>query len=258
MPSERKNLRAVLADDEPLARRVLAKLIGEDPEIELLAQCANGDEAVAAVREHRPDLLLLDVQMPGKTGFDVLGELEPTERPVVVFVTAFDQYALDAFDVHAVDYVLKPFDDARFAQALERAKQRARVDRVLAAHELDELLTALAPRDPSASPLERITIRREGRVEIIDTNDVVWIEAADQYVMIHTAESQQLMRESMSHLERRLDPERFLRIHRSAIVSLNHLKALDRASGSSRVLLTNGAWIPVSRARLSELKRRLG
>jgi len=238
MPDERRPIRVVVADDEPIARATLEKLLGEDDEIELAAVCKNGAETVSAVREESPDLLFLDVHMPGLGGFEVIEELGDEKPPVVVFVTAYDAYALRAFDVQAVDYLLKPFDDDRFRSALERAKERVRRD---------------APE-----PVQRLSIHREGRIEVIDVRDVVWIEAADQYVKLHTASGVHLMRESMTQLERMLDPRRFLRVHRSVIVALDHIGAVDSSGGSgARVRIGQGTWLPVSRSRTARLRQRL-
>ena len=259
MAEAQRRLRVVLADDEPLARATLRGLLAEDPALELVAECKNGGETLAAVRKHGPDLLLLDVQMPGMGGFEVLEDLEPPERPVVVFVTAYDRYAVRAFEVHALDFVLKPFDDERFRKALARAKERARVDAALAGRELGELLETLAQdagREADA-PVKRLVIRREGRVEVIDTDRIVWVEAADQYVVLHTDDGDVLMRESMNRLEQDLDPTQFLRIHRSAIIALGHLRALDRSTGAARVLVDADTWLPVSRSRLQTLKAHL-
>jgi two-component system, LytTR family, response regulator len=259
-----RKLRVVLADDEPMGRASIKALLARDSEIELVAECANGMEAVAAVREMSPDILFLDVQMPGMGGFDVIEALEAGELPVIVFATAYDQYAVDAFEVHAVDYLLKPFDDERFATALSRAKDRV-VSRSTEEQERDasELLTAI--RDSTADTAERqegitrrLSIHREGRVDIVDTDDLQWVEAADQYVQLHTTGGDLLMRKSMSYLEANLDPERFLRTHRSAIVAIAEIRTLERhGNGGGRVRISDGIWVPVSRSRMAVLRKRL-
>ena len=262
-------VRVVIADDEPLARATLRGLLAADSEVELVAECANGEEVVRAVRELEPDLLFLDVQMPGVDGFEALEQLSAGRLPGIVFVTAYDRYALRAFEVHAVDYLLKPFDDERFYQALERAKSRLRHE---AAVDLGRRLAGLlaevggadqaAPADPpppqTPQSIERLTVQRAGRLDVIDVGEVDWIEAADQYVQIHTREGAHLMRESMARLERELDPGRFLRIHRSAIVALARVRRVERSgTGGGRVLLDSGRWLPVSRSRVAELRARL-
>ncbi len=263
MTERESPLRIVLVDDEPLGRASLRSLLAKDPGVELVAECANGLEAVAAVRAERPDILFLDIQMPGMTGFEVVEELEEDDLPVVVFATAFDQYALDAFEVHAVDYLLKPFDDERFRVALERAKQRVERESAAALREqLSDLLSTVVagkPAQEDSSKLStKLSIHREGRVDLVDTEDLVWVEAADQYVMLHTVRGDFLMRESMGKLEVSLDPARFLRTHRSAIVALDQVCALERLGGGvGRVQLASGAWLPVSRSRMASVKARL-
>ena len=266
MPERTGRIRVVLVDDEPLARATLRKLLAADPEVELVAECAHGEEAVEAVRAHRPDLVFLDVQMPGMDGFEVIEDLASEPLPLVVFVTAYDRYALRAFEVHAVDYLLKPFDDERFAQALERAKERLRRDAVIdLGRRLADLVSEVGDRLPEThgegglrKPLQRLAIHREGRVDVVEVEEVVWIEAADQYVKLHTEDDVHLMRESMTRLEQSLDPDRFLRVHRSAIVALERVRSLESAGGTGRIRVGADTWLPVSRSRLAELRRRLG
>jgi len=234
-------LRVLIADDEPFARATLRNLLQAAEGVELVAECANGDEVLAAVERERPDLLFLDVQMPGLDGLQVLERLGDDLRSAVVFTTAFDQYAVRAFETGAVDYLLKPFDDARFHVALERAR-----------------LAALRT-DAPAEFLERIRIHKEGSLELVEVADVDWIEAADQYVRIHTAGGTHLMRGSMAELERALDPKRFARVHRSAILALERVVRLESASsGNGRALLKDGSEVPVSRSRIPSLRRLLG
>jgi two-component system LytT family response regulator len=256
-------LRVAIVDDEPMARATLRKLLAEDPEVELVAELSNGEEALRTLPELAPDVVFLDVQMPGRTGFEVVAGLQGPSMPLVVFVTAYDQYALKAFDVHAVDYLLKPFDDERFRTALERAKERLRQERVLdVAQDLSGLMGSLElrPGAEAAAPFpERLAIHREGRVDWVDVAGLRWVEAADQYVKLHTSGGLHLMRESMHELERRLDPRRFLRVHRSAIVALEHVRSFERQpSGGGRLLLDQGEWLPVSRSRAGALVQRLG
>jgi len=258
-----RTFRVALADDEPMGRLSVRALLERDPQVELVAECANGMETVLAVREHRPEILFLDVQMPGMTGLEVLEALEEEHLPVVVFATAFDRYAVEAFDLSAVDYLLKPFDDERFAKALERAKQRvARAGG--SAEDLSRLVTSYGEtierqQAEEGGPVDRLTIHRGGRVDVVQVDEILWIEAADQYVELHTRGGVVLMRESMGHLERTLDPRRFLRVHRSAIVALEQIRALERhPGGTGRVQVAAETWLPVSRSRLTAVKARLG
>ena len=235
-------LRVVVAEDEPLARATLRKLLGADPEVELVAECSDGVEALETVRREQPDLLFLDVQMPGMSGLDVLEQLGDP-RPTVVFTTAFDQYAVKAFEEQAVDYLLKPFDDERFRLALARAKDRVR-DQV---------------HPPGGEFPARISIHREGHIQLVEISDVLWVQAADQYVKLHTVNGEVLMRGSMSEVERSLDPSRFARVHRSAIVALDRVARLESGtSGNGRALLKDGSWVPVSRSRIPEVRKLLG
>ncbi len=255
--SEAKELRVVVVDDEPLGRATLRGLLSGDPEVVLVEECANGAEAVEAVRSQSPDVMFLDVQMPGMTGFDVIEALSEEELPIVVFVTAYDQYALKAFDVNAVDYLLKPFDDERFESALARAKERARGASLAEMNEqlanAMQMISSGGDREP-----QRISIRSEGRVQLVDVDDITWIESADQYVQIHTAEKVYLMRESMAALERLLDPERFLRIHRSAIVAVAQIQLMESLpGGGARLKIDAETWIPVARSRVAGVRARL-
>ncbi|MCB9915117.1 MAG: response regulator transcription factor [Planctomycetes bacterium] len=240
-------LRVVIADDEPIARAFLRRLLAEVADVRVARECATGPEVVPAVREERPDLLFLDVHMPGGSGLEALAELAPEERPAVVLTTAFDRYAVRAFEEQVVDYLLKPFDRERFRLALERAQEHLAL-RSLARPELAD--------EPGYA--RWLGIARQGGVERVEVDRLVWIEAADQYVHLHTADGSHLMRESMNELERRLDPERFLRVHRSALVALEHVTRLETRPGhAGRLLLDGGAWVPVSRVRVPAVRRRL-
>lgn len=236
-------LRVVAVDDEPIHRETLRGLLGAADDVELVALCASGRVAVDAVREHRPDVLFLDVQMPGLDGFGVIEALAGEPLPLVVFVTAHDDYALAAFDVEAADYLLKPFTDERFEQALERVRQRAAERRARAERSEDDV----------------IAVQTAGRLERVAVGSIVWIESADQYVRLHTDEGTgHLMRESMSNLEDQLDPERFLRVHRTAIVAVDRVRAVETLrSGNGRLRVEGGEWLPVARARVADVRRRL-
>jgi two-component system, LytTR family, response regulator len=230
-------LGAVVVDDEPLARANIVSLLRTDPEISLLAECGSGADAVKVVRELKPSLLFLDVQMPGLDGFGVLETLGTDAPPAIVFVTAFDQYALKAFEAEALDYLLKPYDNARFFRALSRAK------------------ASLAHRPRENRRLERIMIRSAGRVSFLTVEEIDWIEAADYYSCLHTGLKTHLLRRSMAELERDLEAERFCRIHRSTIVNLSRVRdlCLD-ASGEYEVVLRDETRLKVSRGYREKLQ----
>ncbi len=259
-------MRVLIVDDEPMARATLEHLLAGDDEVELIGECSDGDQALASIRAQRPDLVFLDIHMPGRTGLEVLDALSEDERPRVIFTTAYDQYAVRAFEVHALDYLLKPFDDERFARALSRAKEAAagserRLGDLLAAvgEEGTAGLSKIEPPEGTVDACDRITIHREGRVDIIEVETIEWIEAADQYVRLHTDTGEQLMRASMGHMEQTLDSSTFLRVHRSAIVALSRVRRLEsRGGGVGRLLLADGSWVPVARARMASVRRALG
>ena len=238
-------LRAVIVDDEELARGFLRELLRAHPEIEIVAECANGFEAVKAIAETAPDLLFLDVQMPKLDGFEVLELIEP-RTPAVIFVTAYDQYAMRAFDAHAVDYLLKPFSEERFEQALERA--RARLGERRPSPEL-----AREARAPGERP-QRLVVRDGTRVHVIPLEKLDYAEAQDDYVALHSAGKSYLKQQTIASLEALLDPARFVRIHRSAIVNLERLARIEPYAKDSRIaILTDGARLPVSRSGYARL-----
>jgi two-component system LytT family response regulator len=254
-------IRTLIVDDEQMARASIRVLLGGDPDIELVGECGSGLDAVAAIAALAPELVFLDVQMPRMTGFEVLAAVGDARRFVVVFVTAYDSYALDAFDVHALDYVLKPFDDRRFHRALERAKDQirhARLDHI--ASELVHVISGAAPTDRLDPPergerAERIAIRDGGRTVFVPLSDIDWIEAADYYVQLHVGKKSYLLREPMRDLEARLDPKRFMRIHRSAIVAIDRVTELrPSAHGDHCVRLRDGTDLKLSRARRGRLR----
>lgn len=253
-------LRVLVVDDEPLARSGVAELAARDPELAVVGECGDGAGALAAIRSLRPDLVLLDVQMPELDGFELLRRLAPRERPAVVFITAYDQFAVRAFEVHAIDYLVKPFDDARFAEAITRAKTAVRAAR---GGELNDRLTGLleqlAGGLPAAGWLTRIVVKTAGRSVLVHVEDVDWIEAADYCVKLHVQQRTHVMRESLQALEARLDPARFFRVHRSAIVNLDRVTELSPSfKGEPVILLRDGSRIPLSRGRRGELESRLG
>lgn len=256
-------IRVLVVDDEPLARLRLEDLLRHEPGVELVGTAEDGDAAVAAIRALRPDLVFLDVQMPGRTGLDVVREIGAAAMPATIFVTAYDQYALQAFDVAAVDYLVKPFDDERFEQAFARAR------RLLALEGMDrlrgQLLTLLqtpagaaAPPDPPAY-LERIAVEMRGRVRVVPVARIEYVLASGPYAELHVGDRTHIIRQSMQALEDRLDPALFLRIHRSAIVRLDLIETLLRSSGGDyAVRLRGGTELSVSRSRREELEERLG
>jgi len=246
-----RTIRAIVVDDEALGRRGVVSRLDAHDGIEVVAQCANGRSAVDAIREHRPDLLFLDVQMPGLDGFDVLGSLGEDERPYVIFVTAHDAHAIRAFDVHALDYLLKPIDDARFDEALRRARESIERDRdgevgrrVAAA--VGEMLDA---RSPDKGPRDRFVVRSRGKIVFVRYDDVDWIEAQGDYVRLHCGKASWLLRETMRSVERTLGSDRFLRIHRSTIVNVDRIRELRSFdNGDYAVLLHDGTELRLSRS----------
>jgi two-component system, LytTR family, response regulator len=234
-------IRALIVDDEPLARSNLAVLLRTDPEIGIVGECGSGAEALSEIRVANPDLLFLDVQMPECDGFDVLELLGTDLPPAIVFVTAYDQYALRAFEAGALDYLLKPFDNPRFELALSRAKQRIRLGR------------------DRTQRLERVAIKNAGQVCFVKIAEIDWIEAADYYACLHVGPKSHLLRRSLSDLERDLDPNVFCRVHRSSIVNLEQVRGLKLGEdGEYQVQLDNGATVRLSRRYRKHLQARLG
>jgi two-component system LytT family response regulator len=245
MASEAK-IRTIIVDDEELARKMLLELLAAHPEIEVVAECANGFEAVKAVTELKPDLLFLDIQMPKLDGFEVL-ELIGTDR-AVVFVTAYDEYALRAFEIHAVDYLLKPFPADRFETALQRAKQRL-------GGKLPPPADLASSARPPAQYLERIAVRDGTRVYVIPVAKLDYAEAQDDYVALCTEGKKHLKQQTISSLETALDPQRFLRIHRSYIVNLERVTKIEPYSKDNHVVvLAGGGQLPVSRSGYARLR----
>ena len=250
-----KPIRVLIVDDEPLVRRGIAALLVEEPEIEVIGEARNGNEAVTQIRNTRPDLVFLDVQMPGLDGWGVLSTLEPDERPAVVFVTAFDQYAVRAFDLHAVDYLLKPFDDERFRTALARVRSRLRAGE--AATERAAITALLAELRGTPAGPDRLAVREQGQIVLVPVAEIDWIEAADNYVRLHRGKQYHLLRESLNRLEETLDRRRFARLHRSAMVNLARVKALEPAPGGEYdVILFDGRRLTLSRGYRDRVQER--
>jgi two-component system, LytTR family, response regulator len=256
-------IKTLIVDDEPLARRNLRVLLERDPQIEILDECRNGREAVKAINTHSPDLIFLDIQMPEMDGFDVLARVGPQHIQAIIFVTAFDQYALKAFDVHALDYLLKPFDDERFARALERAKSQIAAreinqvsERLLALLEERESERKGSKRDPDY--LTRLMIKSSNRMMLLKVDEIDFIEADGNYAKLHSGRKTHLLREKMNDLEGRLDPARFVRIHRSIIVNLERIKEMHpHFNGDYVVVLEDGRQLRLSRTRREQLEARL-
>jgi two-component system LytT family response regulator len=250
-------IRALIVDDEPLARQKLRRLLRRDPDVDIVGDCASGQEAVAAIQAHAPDVVFLDVQMPGMDGFAVLHSLDAGPMPLVIFVTAYDQYALRAFEVHAVDYLLKPFDRDRFEKALQHAKARIRTERGDAlTHRTLALLQELKAQ---SKYLDRLVIKAGGRVFFLKCDDIDWVEAEGKYVRLHVGKESYLLREAISHLEAQLDPKRFLRIHRSTIVHIDRIRELQPwFHNEYRVILRDGTQLMLSRDRRKMLGELLG
>jgi two-component system LytT family response regulator len=214
-------IRALIVDDEPLARRRLRTLLTSETDVDVVGECEDGVSAIAETRRLTPDLLFLDVQMPGLDGFDVLEALGPSTSPAVIFVTAHDAYALRAFDVHAVDYLLKPFDRSRLRHALSRVRAM-RLD----VADVGRRLLSLVADVKANRPLERLVVKSRGRVYFVRVDEIDWIQTAGHYLVLHAAGKEHLIRETISALEQRLDPDRFVRIHRSIIVNIDRVKEL--------------------------------
>lgn len=255
-------IRAIIADDEPLARSRLRSLLAREADVELVAECADGDAAVAAVREHRPDVLFLDVQMPGRDGFGVLAALAGEPLPQVVFVTAYDQHALRAFEARALDYLLKPFKQARFEETVRRVRERLaprpgagpgpQADGDLS-RQLRELLAEVRPAPPT---LTRLAVKTNERVLFVRVPDIDYLESAGNYVVLHCGKENHVIRETMAALESQL-PAGFLRISRSVIVNLDRIKELQAmAAGEHVVILRDGRQLGMTRG-LREVEEKL-
>ena len=256
-------IRALVVDDEPAARAAIRALLADDADIDIVGECADGRAALDAIRGEAPDLLFLDIQMPEMDGFTLLRRLDPAEIPVVLFVTAYDQYALRAFEVHALDYLLKPFDDERFREAVAHAKQQVRQGKLGAlSGQLAALLEGMG-RPPVVTSngqyLKRLAIKAGGRVTILGVKDIDWIEAEGDYVKIHAGRAWHLLRETMKHLETQFDPARFVRIHRSTIVNVERIKELQPYfRGEYVVILQDGTSLKLSRGYKEHLEAALG
>jgi two-component system, LytTR family, response regulator len=256
MPDSPK-IRVLLVDDEPLARDMLREMLHGDPDAEIVGESCNGREALEAICKLSPDLIFLDVQMPEMGGFEVLSSLGTGKIPYVIFVTAYDQYAVRAFEVQALDYLLKPFDQERFDVSWQRAKSQLLRDQNGG---LDKrILTLLEELKAGKTFLERLVIKAAGRIYFLDTKDIDWIEAEGNYVSVHSAKKTHLLRETISSLESQLDPKKFVRIHRSSIVRLDFIQELQPwFHGEYRVILQDGTQLTLSRNHREKLQEALG
>jgi len=265
MKKVRKKIRTLIVDDEPPARLNIKTLLKNDADVEIIGECGSGSEALKVVREQQPDLMFLDIQMPEMSGFDLLQHLKDSYVPVIVFVTAFDDYALKAFEVHAIDYLLKPFDDDRFEKALRQAKMQVEnLEISKLGHQLFALLndreiigqsvkagTSTAP----VSFLKRIMVRSASRIIFLNVEDIDWIGAEDYYVKLHTEKKSHLIRETMNDLEVQLDPATFIRIHRSTIVNVDRIRELQpHFNGDYMVVLKDGTELRLSRSRREQVQ----
>lgn len=240
------SVRTLIVDDEPLARARLRRFLGDHAEIEIVGEIGNGKDAVEAIRKESPDLVFMDIQMPEMTGFEAIGQLDGGEMPTVIFVTAYDQYALQAFEVHALDYLLKPFSRERLGRAVERAREQIKHRQ---RGELDERLNSLlSDLKAERKYLERLVVKTVGRVYFIRVDEIDWVEAAGNYLKLHVGRETHMIRETMNSIETKLDPDKFLRIHRSTIVNIDRIKELHPMfSGDYSVILKNGGELSLSR-----------
>jgi two-component system LytT family response regulator len=247
-------IRTVIADDERLARQKLRLLLAQAPDIEIAADCSDGAQTLTAVHSHRPDLLFLDVRMPGLDGFQVLERIAPAEMPVVVFTTAYDQYAIKAFEASALDYLLKPFDQKRLHRTLERVREHVRQaqDPAAAGQLLLDLLRVSRPSESDG----RLLIKSAGRLVFVDPEDIDWIEAAANYVKLYAGAASYLLRESIGRMTERLHPDRFVRIHRSTIINISKLRELQPCDGGEYIaVLKNGKALSCSRGYKGQIQR---
>ncbi len=239
-------LRTLIVDDEPLARERVKRFLRDESDVEIIGECGNGNDAVSVIKAEKPDLVFLDIQMPEKTGFEVIRSLNSKSLPTVIFVTAYDQYALQAFEVHALDYLLKPFTRDRIHRAVARAREHIEGKRQGG---LDERLFALiADLKQEKKYLERLVVKTTGRVFFLKTDEIDWIEAAGNYVKLHSGRESHMIRETMNGIEAKLDPDKFLRIHRSTVVHIDRIKELHPMfSGDYAVILRDGTELALSR-----------
>lgn len=246
-----KTIRTLIVDDEPLARERLRSFLKSEPTVEVIGECGSGTEAIAAIRRDAPDLVFLDMQMPGCNGLQVLAEFPAEKRPAVIFATAHEEFAVDAFDVAAVDYLLKPFDRERLQQALRRAQEHLRRTAPPGGAATGSAVAAAA-----AGGTERITVKADGRLVFLKPEEIVRVEAADNYVMLHLTTGRLMLRETMTAIETRLGAGKFARVNRSAIVHVDQIRQIEPAQhGDYTVVLRDGTRLPLSRSLRGQLDR---
>ena len=239
-------IKTLIVDDEPLARERVKRFLRDVADIEIIGESANGEQAVSMIKSEKPDLVFLDIQMPEKNGFEVLKSLDTKTIPTVIFVTAYDQYALQAFDVHALDYLLKPFNRERLLRAVSRAREH--IERRNYGNLDERLASLIADLKQEKKYLERLVVKSVGRVFFIKTDEIDWIEAAGNYLKLHVGRESHLIRETMNAVEAKLNPDKFLRIHRSTVVNIDRIKELHPMfSGDYSVILRNGTELTLSR-----------
>jgi len=244
-------LKAIIIDDEPLARELIKSYLSDHPNIELLTECSDGFQGLKAIQEHKPDILFLDVQMPKITGFEMLELVE--EPPIVIFTTAYNEYAIKAFEMNAVDYLLKPFARERFKLAIEKAVENHRLKQN---QPIEKLQTDL--QKVSGEKLQRIVVKNGAKIHVLPTNDLIYLEAQDDYVMLYGKEGKYLKEQTMKYFEANLDSSQFIRIHRSYIANVNNIVQLEHYEKESyRLILTNKAILPVSKSGYVLLKKVL-
>lgn len=249
-----EKIRALIVDDEPLAREGIRMRLKQEPDIEVIGVCKNGREAVTVILRDLPDLVFLDIQMPGLDGFGVIETVGVKQMPHVIFVTAYDEHALRAFEVSALDYLLKPIDGGRFFEALKRARSRIRGENLEAVSE--QLHRMMAVLRVERKHLERLSIKSAGCITFLSVDEIDWIEAADNYVHVHAGRESHLLHATMNSLESRLDPNKFLRVHRSAIVNVRRIKELHPMfHGEYRVILKDGAQLTSGRSYRENLQK---
>jgi two-component system LytT family response regulator len=252
-----KKIKALIIDDEPPARSVIRRMLAEDSGIEIVGECSNGIEATKSIGEHNPDLLFLDIQMPEMNGFELIQSFDERNFPAVIFITAYDQYAVRAFEVSAVDYLLKPFDHERLETAVAKARQNLEERGFNERNE--QVVKLLKKLNTENEFLKRFIIKDNGRVIFVPATDVDWIKSDGNYLLIHTAHKKHIIRDTMKNIETRLDPNKFFRIHRSTIVNIDRIKELQvHFNEKHLVILQNGKELILSRRYRDKLSKKLG
>jgi two-component system LytT family response regulator len=253
-----EKIAALIVDDEPLARKFVRRMLEKHSAVEIVGECGNGNEAATAIKEKKPDLVFLDVQMPEMDGFTTLETLSAQSLPQIVFVTAYEQYAIRAFEIYALDYLLKPFDQPRFDKAMTRVYEK-NVDREQANTERKQIAALLENVSQKSPYLERLVVKTGGRIIFLKTSEIDWIQADDKYAHLHTGNKSHLVRQTLGALEAQLDPQKFIRIHRSAIVHIERIQELQPMfAGEHTVVLENGTKLTLSRSYKNKLFEILG